>query len=219
MNDHDRFLELGAAAAFDLLDDAGHRELEAHLAGCEACRAACLEMEEALVALAAAAPPARPAPGLRERMLAQGRTFVAALAVLGFWRRAQSDTGLRAALHPLRADAAGTPDAVVEMAAGAGFTFTREDLAGVAAASAFWHRAQSDPALQAALAAQDADAVQLGRAAGYRFAPEHLAAVTAGTRGARDELSDAELDQVAAAGTPLPTLAALGDVIGRGFQD
>jgi anti-sigma factor RsiW len=66
--------ELTAAYALDALGDAEEAEYEAHLRHCERCRDELAAFQGTATALAYAAPPAAPPPGLRERILEQARS-------------------------------------------------------------------------------------------------------------------------------------------------
>jgi anti-sigma-K factor RskA len=69
--------ELIAAHALHALDDADQRQVDAHLATCERCRAQLSEMEGVAAAMAYAAPAAEPPPELRARLLEEiGPTVV-----------------------------------------------------------------------------------------------------------------------------------------------
>jgi anti-sigma-K factor RskA len=65
---------LVAPYALHALDEGEEREFEEHLTVCEACRRDLAGLREAATALAYAAPPAAPPPGLKERILAEARS-------------------------------------------------------------------------------------------------------------------------------------------------
>ena len=72
MNDtsrHERYEELLPAHALGALDPEERRELEAHLAACAECRERLAGWGATAEALAASAPPVRPSPEVRERLL------------------------------------------------------------------------------------------------------------------------------------------------------
>lgn len=72
MNDtsrHDRYEELLPAHALGALDPEERREMEAHLARCAECRERLAAWGASVEALAESAPPARPSPEVRERLL------------------------------------------------------------------------------------------------------------------------------------------------------
>lgn len=68
--DHGWLRELAAGAALDDLDDREHRELDAHLVGCESCRALRGDLSDVVADLAFAAPELRPPDALRLDVLA-----------------------------------------------------------------------------------------------------------------------------------------------------
>jgi anti-sigma-K factor RskA len=65
---------LVAPYALDALDEREETEFEEHLALCERCREELAGLREAAAALAVAAPPAKPPPELRQRILEQARS-------------------------------------------------------------------------------------------------------------------------------------------------
>lgn len=69
---HDR-ADAIAAYALGVLDRDERQELDAHLAGCPACRAALVEHEEVVGTLGTIVPPVAPSPELRGRLLAEVR--------------------------------------------------------------------------------------------------------------------------------------------------
>jgi anti-sigma-K factor RskA len=70
---HDELEVLVSARALDALDPADAAAVEAHLAGCESCRAAFDEALETAAALALSVPPSEPPANLRERILVAAR--------------------------------------------------------------------------------------------------------------------------------------------------
>lgn len=70
---HDELKVLVSAHALDALDPADAAAVDAHLAGCESCRAAFDEALETAAALTLSVPPAQPPADLRERILAAAR--------------------------------------------------------------------------------------------------------------------------------------------------
>lgn len=62
--------DLVGAWVLDALQDDERSEFEAHVAGCDACRAEAASLREAVVALAADAAPVAPPPALRDAVLA-----------------------------------------------------------------------------------------------------------------------------------------------------
>ena len=70
---HDELEVLVSAHALDALDRADAAAVDAHLAGCETCRAAFDEALETAAALALSVPPAEPPADLRERILVAAR--------------------------------------------------------------------------------------------------------------------------------------------------
>ena len=70
----DEHLDLAAGWLVGALSDADTREFETHLgSGCETCRREIARLSEAVVGLAASAPPARPSAAVRGRVLAIAR--------------------------------------------------------------------------------------------------------------------------------------------------
>jgi anti-sigma-K factor RskA len=65
---------LVAPYALDALDEREEKEFEEHLALCERCREELAGLREAAAALAVGAPPAKPPPELRQRILDQARS-------------------------------------------------------------------------------------------------------------------------------------------------
>jgi anti-sigma-K factor RskA len=65
---------LVAPYALDALDEREEKEFEQHLALCERCREELGSLREAAAALAVGAPPAKPPPELRQRILDQARS-------------------------------------------------------------------------------------------------------------------------------------------------
>jgi anti-sigma-K factor RskA len=65
---------LVAPYALDALDEREENEFEEHLALCERCREELAGLREAAAALAVGAPPAKPPPELRQRILDQARS-------------------------------------------------------------------------------------------------------------------------------------------------
>ena len=72
MTDH-RWSELAASHALDAVDAPERAEFEAHLADCGACRSELQSFRDVAGLLALAPPAATPAPGLRDRVLAEAR--------------------------------------------------------------------------------------------------------------------------------------------------
>lgn len=68
-NGHDRWRDCVALHALDILDDQGHRDVEAHLRTCAACAADLLALRTVVDALAMSAPPHDPPAGMRARVL------------------------------------------------------------------------------------------------------------------------------------------------------
>ncbi len=68
--DHGRLEELAAGYALDALDAGDERRFVDHLRGCASCEVLLATFREAALALGEAAPVARPAPELRQRVLA-----------------------------------------------------------------------------------------------------------------------------------------------------
>lgn len=66
---HDRYADLLPAHALGALDPDERRELEAHLAECPECRERLAGWAKTTEALAESAPPVRPSPEVRERLL------------------------------------------------------------------------------------------------------------------------------------------------------
>lgn len=102
MTEHE-WLALAAPYALDALDGDERVAFAAHLAGCAVCQVEVRSFREVTARLAAAAPPAEPAPGLRARVLGEARRgrgrapiapWLAAAAMLvlalaagyGYWR-------------------------------------------------------------------------------------------------------------------------------------
>ncbi|HEV8510524.1 MAG TPA: anti-sigma factor [Gemmatimonadales bacterium] len=72
MTDHE-WLALAAPYALDALDGDDRAAFEAHLAGCEQCRVEVASFREVAGQLALVAPAVEPAPGLRDRVIAEAR--------------------------------------------------------------------------------------------------------------------------------------------------
>lgn len=70
MGDHERFQADAAAYALGALEDAEVRAFEAHLAGCEQCRAELAAMQEAVAGLPESAPAIAAPPALKQRVMA-----------------------------------------------------------------------------------------------------------------------------------------------------
>ena len=93
MSHDDRFLDLCAAYSVGAIDADDLRQLEEHLAdGCDECERALRGFDEAVVHLASSAPPARPSPDLRARVLGSRRVPIpyawiaaAAAVILAVW--------------------------------------------------------------------------------------------------------------------------------------
>jgi anti-sigma-K factor RskA len=90
---HERFQGDAAAYALGALEDAEVRAFEAHLAGCERCRAELAAMQEAVAALPDTVPALAAPPALKERVMAV--------------------VGAEAAAEPPRHAASGRPGAVL----------------------------------------------------------------------------------------------------------
>jgi anti-sigma factor RsiW len=67
---HAEIEERLALLALGEVELADAREIEAHVAGCDSCRAELLELREAFGAIALSAAPVAPPPELRDRVLA-----------------------------------------------------------------------------------------------------------------------------------------------------
>ena len=121
MTDH-RWSELAAPYALGAVDARERGEFEAHLAECGACRSELQSFREVVGLLALAAPTATPAPGLRDRVLAEARRvrsigrppawlWLAAAASLvlalvagyGYWTARADGIALRSVLDSTRA--------------------------------------------------------------------------------------------------------------------
>jgi anti-sigma-K factor RskA len=94
---------LVAPYALDALDEREEKAFEQHLALCERCREELASLREAAAALAAGAPPAKPPPELRQRILDQARSERTNVVPL---RRPRSWTPVLAATTAIAAAAA-----------------------------------------------------------------------------------------------------------------
>jgi len=144
MNEH-AWLESAAAYALGALDEGERAPFEAHLADCPRCRAEVTTLRDTLGLLAQAAPGMEPAPGLRDRVLAEARRVrpLGRRPARGPWLLAAASLALAAAL-------------------GAGFARQRAAARGVAATLAEARRllAARDSTL-AALLSPDVHVVSL----------------------------------------------------------
>lgn len=121
MTDH-RWSELAAAYALDAVDAPERAEFAAHLADCGVCRSELQSFRDVAGLLALALPAATPAPGLRDRVLAEARRvrpigrptawlWLAAAASLvlalvagyGYWTARADGIALRGVLDSTRA--------------------------------------------------------------------------------------------------------------------
>jgi anti-sigma-K factor RskA len=71
MSEHDRWQDAAATYALGALPEDERAAFEAHLAGCAACREELDELRVAAEALPVAAPPMRPPPALKARIMAE----------------------------------------------------------------------------------------------------------------------------------------------------
>jgi anti-sigma-K factor RskA len=99
----ERHLELAAGWVLGSLDPLEALEFEAHLAeGCDTCRAELARLEGAATLLAASAPPVRPAPAVKDRLMAEVRREAASRATAAPAPRSAPGAGRVIELRPAR---------------------------------------------------------------------------------------------------------------------
>lgn len=119
-------------------------------------------------------------------------------SVVAYWRSVQGNPEVLEKAQDGKAD----PNAVVNSAGAAGFSFTVRELRAAQAENAFWKQVQRDPGLQDKIRPTQSMGEQEGSRAvariageaGYAFTAEDLLAVHAGQPS--KELTVAELEQV-----------------------
>jgi anti-sigma-K factor RskA len=83
MSDHERWADAAGAYVLGAMPQGERREYEAHMAGCEMCRAEVEDLRPAAEALPVASPPMQPPAALKDRIMAEVEREAALLAEAG----------------------------------------------------------------------------------------------------------------------------------------